>query len=198
MFLFRLLVTLLRRWTQPMLPILVPSLKRAIFRLFLWNQVKKKKHLNQLNKFCQRHHWNFFYKKIGQEKRSKASLWPYPHTSKKTNSFSRELMLFIIRGMHCPSIVDNPHFIRFVRHLDPRITIPCRRTITQSSAGNLQWNCQQTETGTTSDSMGSSYFWWMNLTEKPSLYHFDRPLQKFSHENDITGFEHWTHRRVRH
>ena len=74
----------------------------------------------------------FFFQKIGQEKRSKASLWPYPHTSKKTNSFSRELMLFIIRAMHCPSIVDNPHFIRFVRHLDPRITIPCRRTITHS------------------------------------------------------------------
>jgi hypothetical protein len=68
----------------------------------------------------------------------------------------------------------------------------------QSSAGNLQWNCQQTEIGTRSDSMGSSYFLWMDLTEKPSLYHFNRPLQKFSHENDITGFEHWTHRRVRH
>jgi hypothetical protein len=68
----------------------------------------------------------------------------------------------------------------------------------QSSAGNLQWNCQQTEIGTRSDSMGSSYFLWMDLTEKPSLYHFNRPLQKFSHENYITGFEHWTHRRVRH
>ena len=39
-------------------------------------------------------------------------------------------MLFIIRGMHCLSIVDSPHFIRLVRHIDPRITIPSRNTVT--------------------------------------------------------------------
>ena len=60
------------------------------------------------------------------------SLVPYPRTSGKMKSFLRELMLFIIRGMHCLSIVDNPHFIRFVRHMDPRITIPCRNTITHT------------------------------------------------------------------
>ncbi len=34
--------------------------------------------------------------------------------------------------MYCLSIVDNPHFTRLVSHLDPRITIPCRSTITHS------------------------------------------------------------------
>ncbi len=49
---------------------------------------------------------------------------PYPRNSEKMKNFLRQLMLFIVRGMHCLSLVDNPYFIAFVRYLDPRITLP--------------------------------------------------------------------------
>ncbi|XP_045026705.1 LOW QUALITY PROTEIN: uncharacterized protein LOC116918412 [Daphnia magna] len=50
--------------------------------------------------------------------------------SEKMKHFLRQLMLFIVRGMHCLSLVDNLFFITFVRYLDPRITLPCRSSIT--------------------------------------------------------------------
>lgn len=39
-------------------------------------------------------------------------------------NFLRQLMLFIVRRMHCLSLVKNPYLIAFVRYLDPRITLP--------------------------------------------------------------------------
>ncbi|KZS00279.1 Uncharacterized protein APZ42_003488, partial [Daphnia magna] len=61
---------------------------------------------------------------------SRGKFLPYPRNSEKMKHFLRQLMLFIVRGMHCLSLVDNPYFIAFVRYLDPRITLPCRSTIT--------------------------------------------------------------------
>lgn len=55
---------------------------------------------------------------------------PYPRNSEKMKNFLRQLMLVIVRGMYRILLVDNPFFIACVRYLDPRITLPCRSTIT--------------------------------------------------------------------
>jgi hypothetical protein len=40
------------------------------------------------------------------------------------------VLLFIVRGMHPLSLVDNEHFITLVKELDPRINLSCRTTLT--------------------------------------------------------------------
>jgi hypothetical protein len=42
----------------------------------------------------------------------------------------RAVLLFIVRGMHPLSLVDNEHFITLVKELDPRINLSCRTTLT--------------------------------------------------------------------
>jgi hypothetical protein len=46
-------------------------------------------------------------------------------------SINRDVLLFIVRGMHPLSMVDNSHFINLVKVLDPRIELPCRSTLTK-------------------------------------------------------------------
>lgn len=42
----------------------------------------------------------------------------------------RAVLLFIVRGMHPLSLVDNEHFITLVKELDPKINLSCRTTLT--------------------------------------------------------------------
>ncbi|KZS13406.1 Uncharacterized protein APZ42_021473 [Daphnia magna] len=44
----------------------------------------------------------------------------------------RALVLFLVRGMHPLSMVEDEHFRAFVKAIDPRITLPCRKTLTHS------------------------------------------------------------------
>lgn len=55
----------------------------------------------------------------------------YPAHSEKMASINRAVLLFIVRGMHPLSMVDNSHFINLVKVLDPRIELPCRSTLTK-------------------------------------------------------------------
>ena len=44
----------------------------------------------------------------------------------------RALVLFLVRGMHPLSMVEDEHFRAFVKAIDPRIALPCRKTLTHS------------------------------------------------------------------
>ena len=54
----------------------------------------------------------------------------YPARCEKSNAVMRAVLLFIVRGMHPLSLVDNEHFITLVKELDPRINLSCRTTLT--------------------------------------------------------------------
>lgn len=55
---------------------------------------------------------------------------PYPPDGLRMQLIFRALVLFICRGLHALSVVDDTHFIEFIRMLDPRIRLPSRNTIT--------------------------------------------------------------------
>lgn len=57
---------------------------------------------------------------------------PYPRGSDTLAYIVRQLLLFIVRGMHCLSIVDDVHFNAFVSAIDPRVKLPSRSTITHN------------------------------------------------------------------
>ena len=44
----------------------------------------------------------------------------------------RALALFIVRGMQPLSLVEDEHFRDFIKAIDPRITLPCRSTLTKT------------------------------------------------------------------
>jgi hypothetical protein len=49
----------------------------------------------------------------------------------------RALALFIVRGMQPLSLVDDEHFRAFFKAIDPRITLPCRSTLTKTILPDL-------------------------------------------------------------
>ena len=57
---------------------------------------------------------------------------PYPKKCPRIQEVLRAILLFIVRGMHALSIVDDPHFNALIAVLDPRVVLPCRSTITNT------------------------------------------------------------------
>ena len=51
--------------------------------------------------------------------------------------FKKALILFIARGMHPVSLVDDNSFEDFIKFFDPRLTVPCRKTVTQTLLPDL-------------------------------------------------------------
>jgi hypothetical protein len=57
---------------------------------------------------------------------------PYSASSVKLKAFSVALALYIARNMQPFSLVENQHFSDLIRHIDPRLTLPCRGTMKHS------------------------------------------------------------------
>jgi hypothetical protein len=57
---------------------------------------------------------------------------PYSTSSVKLQAFFVALALYIARNMQPLSLVENQHFSDLIRHNDPRLTLPCRGTITHT------------------------------------------------------------------
>ena len=63
-------------------------------------------------------------------------------------SIIRALALFLVRSMQPLSLVEDEHFRTFIKVIDPRITLPCRSTISKTilpelyvkSKTNFSWN----------------------------------------------------------
>jgi hypothetical protein len=47
-------------------------------------------------------------------------------------SIIRALALFLVRSMQPLSLVEDEHFRTFIKVIDPRITLPCRSTLTKT------------------------------------------------------------------
>lgn len=62
---------------------------------------------------------------------------PYPADGERMLGVLRAIMLFIVRGLHPLSIIDDIHFRKLLLFLDPRIVLPCRKTLTTSLLPNL-------------------------------------------------------------
>lgn len=52
---------------------------------------------------------------------SRVKIFALPSQQQNLKSFVSLLMLFIVRGIHCLTIIDNPYFITFLCYSDPRI-----------------------------------------------------------------------------
>ena len=48
------------------------------------------------------------------------------------HSIIRALALFLVRSMQPLSLVEDEHFRTFIKVIDPRITLPCRSTLTKT------------------------------------------------------------------
>jgi hypothetical protein len=57
---------------------------------------------------------------------------PYSSSSVKLKAFFVALALYIARNMQPLSLTENPHFADLIRHIDPRLTLPSRGTMTHS------------------------------------------------------------------
>ncbi|KZS02545.1 Uncharacterized protein APZ42_000377, partial [Daphnia magna] len=62
---------------------------------------------------------------------------PYSISSLKLKGFFLALGLYISRAMQPLSLVEEKNFREFVLHIDPRLTIPCRNTMTHTILPNL-------------------------------------------------------------
>jgi hypothetical protein len=47
-------------------------------------------------------------------------------------SIIRALALFLVRSMQPLSLIEDEHFRTFIKVIDPRITLPCRSTLTKT------------------------------------------------------------------
>jgi hypothetical protein len=52
---------------------------------------------------------------------SRVKIFALPSQQQNLKSFVSLLILFIVRGIHCLTIIDNPYFITFLCYSDPRI-----------------------------------------------------------------------------
>lgn len=59
-------------------------------------------------------------------------LMPFNPSSKKAKDITRAVAVFICKGLHPYSIVDEPGFRHLLHFLEPRYNVPCRTTFSRS------------------------------------------------------------------
>lgn len=59
-------------------------------------------------------------------------LMPLDPSSKKAKDITGAIAVFICKGLHPYSIVDEPGFRRLLHFLEPRYNVPCRTTFSRS------------------------------------------------------------------
>lgn len=68
---------------------------------------------------------------------------PYPIAGAHMQAIMLALTLFIVRSMQPLSLVEDELFRTFIKTIDPRITLPCRSTLTKTILPELRRSKKQ-------------------------------------------------------